>query len=118
MPADLPEGELQDWGPVKYTMVWGGKTTSYESAGRLYAAGKNTTPAVLANTENVSLLTDYTDDSTFIATYHRGAKIPMVGCFQYNGTIFYEVAGATSAATGPRWPRPRRRRRRSVRFLR
>ena len=93
VPADLPEGELQDWGPVKYTMVWGGKTTSYESAGRLYAAGKNTTPAVLANTENVSLLTDYTDDSTFIATYHRGAKIPMVGCFQYNGTIFYEVAG-------------------------
>ena len=48
---------------------------------------------MLANTENVSLLTDYTDDSTFIATYHRGAKIPMVGCFQYNGTIFYEVAG-------------------------
>ena len=93
VPADLPAGELQDWGPVKYTMVWGGKTTSYESAGRLYAAGKNTTPAVLANTENVSLLTDYTDDSTFIATYHRGAKIPMVGCFQYNGTIFYEVAG-------------------------
>ena len=93
VPAGLPEGELQDWGPVKYTMVWGGKTTSYESAGRLYAAGKNTTPAVLANTENVSLLTDYTDDSTFIATYHRGAKIPMVGCFQYNGTIFYEVAG-------------------------
>lgn len=93
VPADLPEGELQDWGPVKYTMVWGGKTTSYESAGRLYAAGKNTTPAVLANTENVSLLTDYTDDSTFIATYHCGAKIPMVGCFQYNGTIFYEVAG-------------------------
>lgn len=93
VPADLLEGELQDWGPVKYTMVWGGKTTSYESAGRLYAAGKNTTPAVLANTENVSLLTDYTDDSTFIATYHRGAKIPMVGCFQYNGTIFYEVAG-------------------------
>ena len=58
VPADLPEGELQDWGPVKYTMVWGGKTTSYESAGRLYAAGKNTTPAVLANTENVSLYCD------------------------------------------------------------
>lgn len=93
VPADLPEGELQDWGPIKYTLVYNGKTTTYESAGRVYAAGKNTTPAVLADTENVSLLTDYTDDSTFIATYHRGAQIPMVGCFQYNGTIFYEVAG-------------------------
>lgn len=93
VPSDLPAGELQDWGTIKYTLVWNGKTTTYESAGRLYAAGANTTPAVLADTENVSLLTDYTDDSTFIATYHRGARIPMVGCFQYNGTIFYEVAG-------------------------
>ena len=93
VPSDLPAGKLQDWGPIKYTLVWNGKTTTYESAGRLYAAGADTTPAVLADTENVSLLTDYTDDSTFIATYHRGARIPMVGCFQYNGTIFYEVAG-------------------------
>ena len=93
VPSDLPAGELQDWGTIKYTLVWNEKTTTYESAGRLYAAGANTTPAVLADTENVSLLTDYTDDSTFIATYHRGARIPMVGCFQYNGTIFYEVAG-------------------------
>ena len=93
VPAALPAGEMQDWGTIKYTLVWNGKTTTYESAGRLYAAGANTTPAVLADTENVSLLTDYTDDSTFIATYHRGARIPMVNCFQYNGTIFYEVAG-------------------------
>lgn len=93
VPADLPAGEMQDWGPIKYTLVWNGKTTTYESAGRLYAAGAGTTPAVLADTENVSLLTDYTDDSSFIATYHRGARIPMVSCFQYNGTVFYEVAG-------------------------
>ena len=93
VPANLPTGEIQDWGPIQYTLVWNGKTTNYESAGRLYAAGANTTPAVLADTENVSLLEDFTDDSSFIATYHRGALIPMVACFQHNGTIFYEVAG-------------------------
>lgn len=93
VPENLPEGEIQDWGPVKYTLTWNGKTKSFDSVGRLYAAGKNTTPAVFADTENVSLLADYTDDSTILATYHLGARIPMVSCFQYNGTIFYEVAG-------------------------
>ena len=78
VPENLPEGEILDWGPVKYTLTWNGKTKSFDSVGRLYAAGKNTTPAVFADTENVSLLADYTDDSTILATYHLGARIPMV----------------------------------------
>ena len=93
VPEDLPAGELTDWGSIAYTLTYNGKTTRYESAGRLYAAGAGVTPSVRADTENVSLLSDYTDDSTIQATYHLGARIPMVACFQYNGTVFYEVAG-------------------------
>lgn len=93
VPMTVPAGELTDLGTVTYALTYGGTVKTFESAGHLYAAGEGVTPMVLATTENVSLLKQYTDDSTILATYHRGARIPATGCLQYGSSIFYEVAG-------------------------
>lgn len=98
VPATLPAGEITDLGPITYTMTYSGSTKVLESAGRLYAAGKGATPMIYADTENVSVLKDYKDDSTILATYHLGARIPVEGCFQSDGSIFYEVAGGYIAS--------------------
>lgn len=92
VPEDLPADELTNLGKVTYALTYNKNSSTYESEGELYAAGANVTPMVLASTENVSILADYTDDSTILDTLHFGARIATTGCVQYNGTIFFKVA--------------------------
>ena len=93
VPASLDANSMNDLGQVTYTLTNDGKETSYRSEGHLYAAGSNIKPMVLATTENLSVITDYTDDSTITGTLHLGARIATTGCVQYNGVIYYKVQG-------------------------
>lgn len=93
VPKNLDADSLTDLGQVTYTLTYGGATSTYQSEGTLYGAGENVTPMVLASTEVVSILSDYTDDSTILETLHYGARIATTGCVQYNGSIFYKVQG-------------------------
>lgn len=98
VPDRFPAGELTRIGTVVYTLRYEGKIRSYASAGALYAAGKDVTPTIRATAENVSLLETGGDPSSILGTFHRGARIPVLGAVQRGGALFYRVDGGYVAS--------------------
>lgn len=92
-PAGFPAEELTELGKVTYVLDYLGARTTYESNGRIFVAGQNVTPMVCANTENVSIIKEYKDDSSIQGTLHLGARLPTTGAVQHNGKLFYAVEG-------------------------
>lgn len=73
-PADYDPNTTAGIGPVTYQLTYGGVTSSYQSQGEVYVAGRNA-PLVVENTAQLSaVLTDPDDDETITGSLKPGAR--------------------------------------------
>lgn len=74
-PADYDPNNTVNIGQVAYLLTYGGTTTTYQSQGEVYVAGRNVR-LVVENTAQLSaVLTDPDDDETIVGTLKPGARV-------------------------------------------
>lgn len=73
-PEDYDPNSTVKIGPVTYLLTYGGKSTTYQSQGEVYVAGRNV-PLAVENTAQLSaVLTDPEDDESITGTLKPGAR--------------------------------------------
>lgn len=78
-PANYPADETKSIGKVTYTLTYGGKTTTYQSEGRVMVAGKNTQLGMEVTEYLASVLSNKDNDDTIVGTLKVGAKTRIKG---------------------------------------
>ncbi len=73
-PEDYDPNRTAKIGPVTYLLTYGGKSTTYQSQGEVYVAGRNV-PLAVENTAQLSaVLTNPDDDESITGTLKPGAR--------------------------------------------
>lgn len=73
-PADYDPNTTAKIGPVSYLLSYNGVTTTYQSQGEVYVAGRNVRLAVENTAQLSAVLTDPDDDETITGSLKAGAK--------------------------------------------
>lgn len=73
MPDAGQDEETTKIGPIVYTLTYNGTTSQYTSSGEMYAVGKNTTLAVMANDYINNVYGDVSIADDFYMTLYNGA---------------------------------------------
>jgi hypothetical protein len=74
-----PSDQVSSLGPVSYTLVRAGKTTSYTSKGEVYYVGAQATPALEVTDHVASVLYDYTVNGVFKSNLRQGTTDAIAG---------------------------------------
>ncbi len=73
-PDQYPANETTSIGRVTYQLTYGGKTTTYQSEGEVYVAGKNVQLSLEVTAYIASVLSDGDNDDTITGTLKAGAR--------------------------------------------
>ncbi len=70
---NMDDEKTVNCGKATYTLLYQGRTTSYQSSGDLYSVGENTTLAVVANDYINNVYSEMGDEGNFFMTLYNGA---------------------------------------------
>ena len=97
VPTNLPANEVTNIGKVTYTLTYGGKNTTYRSAGDIYVAGTNAKLAVEVTDFHSAVFTDATTIDQYVTSIKTGARDYVVG--SEGSRVILESGGYVESST-------------------